>query len=329
MPRLLPFLSLLLLAATVEAGLRVDVIGAERILPRDAYTSTTIPFESTDGVKLTLALRPDVLDVQNPNAGSHFVPIERAAVELAIARMEGVEKLDLDVRVYCLPGMGTEQMRSFALGREVFLMPAFARPSQEVVAATVVHEIGHVLQHTRMPGRRGARWLEYLSLRDIEDTARFHDGAVHRDRPGEIFAEDFRMLYGGPDATGNGTLENRALPLPQQVQGLESYFGELAEGRVLVRPASARNYPNPFNPRTTIVVSLPDQALIPGAVARTAVFDARGRRVRDLGARAVAAELRFVFDGRDDAGSALASGRYFYRVVVGDEQLAGSMLLLE
>ena len=67
--------------------------------------------------------------------------------------------------------------------------------------------------------------------------------------------------------------------------------------------------PNPFNPRTTLLLEVARSGPV-----RLDVFDTRGRRVRVL----VAADLpagrhEIEWDGRDDAGSALASGIYFAR----------------
>jgi len=69
------------------------------------------------------------------------------------------------------------------------------------------------------------------------------------------------------------------------------------------------NYPNPFNPTTTIALSL-DRA----QNVRLDIFDARGRLVRVLHDGTLAAgrnELQW--DGRDDRGLQTASGVYFSR----------------
>ena len=81
------------------------------------------------------------------------------------------------------------------------------------------------------------------------------------------------------------------------------------------------NYPNPFNPQTTIRYALPEQA----AVTMT-IYDATGRRVANLlQERTQAAgwhELTF------DA-STLPSGVYFYRLVAGDWSEVKQMILLK
>jgi hypothetical protein len=71
--------------------------------------------------------------------------------------------------------------------------------------------------------------------------------------------------------------------------------------------ALAQNFPNPFNPSTTIRYALPE-----AGVVRLVVFNAVGQRVADLVDEAQAAGYHDVrFDG-----STLSSGVYFYRLQV-------------
>jgi hypothetical protein len=74
-----------------------------------------------------------------------------------------------------------------------------------------------------------------------------------------------------------------------------------------------QNYPNPFNPGTTIAFSL----LEPGE-ARLVIYDVAGRRVRDLlrGTRD-RGSYKVTWDGRNNNGSRVASGVYFYKLTAG------------
>jgi PKD repeat protein len=70
------------------------------------------------------------------------------------------------------------------------------------------------------------------------------------------------------------------------------------------------NYPNPFNPSTTIRFELAH-----GTDATLEIFDVRGRRVRTLvNGRQPAGEISVVWDGRDDRGLSVATGVYFVRL---------------
>jgi len=73
--------------------------------------------------------------------------------------------------------------------------------------------------------------------------------------------------------------------------------------------ALAPNYPNPFNPSTTLRFHLASEAHV-----RLTILDVKGRRVRTLIDRAYAAGPHEVaWDGRDGEGAAVGSGVYFAR----------------
>lgn len=76
----------------------------------------------------------------------------------------------------------------------------------------------------------------------------------------------------------------------------------------------AQNYPNPFNPSTTIEFTLPLNKLI-----NLRIYDMAGREVRTLIAPAeyAAGKHAVVWDGKDNAGQAVASGQYIYRLEFG------------
>lgn len=86
----------------------------------------------------------------------------------------------------------------------------------------------------------------------------------------------------------------------------------------------SQNYPNPFNPETTIRFDLPAAADVD-----LSLFDLAGQRVATLatGLRQ-AGSYHLRWDGRDDAGRALASGMYFYRLATGNQVLTRKLLLL-
>jgi hypothetical protein len=85
------------------------------------------------------------------------------------------------------------------------------------------------------------------------------------------------------------------------------------------------NYPNPFNPMTTISFDL----AAPGRV-RISIFSIDGRLVRTLVDEPfIAGRHERVWQGRDDRGRAVASGTYLYRMVGPDVQKTRRMLLIK
>ena len=86
-----------------------------------------------------------------------------------------------------------------------------------------------------------------------------------------------------------------------------------------------QNYPNPFNATTTIEFQLADPATV-----ELYVYDAIGQKVRTLVARHLTAgHYRTQWNGRDDAGRAVASGTYFYRLRAGDYLTTKQLTLLK
>ena len=89
--------------------------------------------------------------------------------------------------------------------------------------------------------------------------------------------------------------------------------------------ALGRNYPNPFNPGTTISYDLPRQAQV-----TLEVFNVVGRKVATLvNGRQEAGHRTVQWDGRDDSGAATASGVYFYRLSAGEFVATAKMVLLK
>ncbi len=84
-------------------------------------------------------------------------------------------------------------------------------------------------------------------------------------------------------------------------------------------------FPNPFNPSTTIAFALPERQHV-----RLDIYNLAGRRVRRLLAADVpAGHHRVRWQGRDDAGRALAAGTYLYRLEAGPWSTSGKLGLVK
>ena len=91
------------------------------------------------------------------------------------------------------------------------------------------------------------------------------------------------------------------------------------------RTALLANFPNPFNPSTTIQYTLREEA----PVALT-VFNVHGREVRTLiRGTEQAGPHEAVWDGKDNHGRGVGSGLYFYLLRAGDFQDTRKMVLLK
>ena len=86
------------------------------------------------------------------------------------------------------------------------------------------------------------------------------------------------------------------------------------------------NYPNPFNPATTIPLALPAGA----EEVDLTIYNVLGQPVRRVWAGSLAAgEHRMAWDGRDAAGQPVAAGVYWYRLQVDDQTSTQKMVKIE
>jgi hypothetical protein len=144
-------------------------------------------------------------------------------------------------------------------------------------------------------------------------------------------------------AGGSGTSAGKTLhsTLGQVVQGRGSagdielrtgYWGGFFDILVGVEeeiPTAHRNelfqnYPNPFNPITTIDYMVEQEGPV-----EIAIFNVNGQRIRVLERTHKApGRYRVQWDGRNDNGSTVASGMYFYRLRTGRFTAVRKMLLI-
>ena len=87
----------------------------------------------------------------------------------------------------------------------------------------------------------------------------------------------------------------------------------------------AQNFPNPFNPRTTIEFAVAEQSPV-----HLGVYDLTGNLIRKLvDDERSAGTHRVVWDGRNDWGANVPSGVYLYRVETDQAAEARRMVLVK
>ncbi|PIE75874.1 hypothetical protein CSA17_05200 [bacterium DOLJORAL78_65_58] len=116
------------------------------------------------------------------------------------------------------------------------------------------------------------------------------------------------------------SLAGETLPDPDSDDDDDSNdLGEALPTQVTLRG----NYPNPFNPSTTIAFDLPRAMRV-----RLSVFDIRGHLVRSLLDETLPAGAnRVPWDGTGNGGDPVASGMYLYRLDTPDGTRQGRMTL--
>ena len=85
------------------------------------------------------------------------------------------------------------------------------------------------------------------------------------------------------------------------------------------------NYPNPFNPVTTIHFDLRNESVV-----RLTVYSVDGKRVRTLVDGKLHQGGHFIeWDGKDVSGNPVSSGVYLYRLEANQQTLTRKMILLK
>ena len=110
------------------------------------------------------------------------------------------------------------------------------------------------------------------------------------------------------------------------VVGTEDAVRGVLDGTLPKEFALGNNFPNPFNPSTTIPVTVPWKSTV-----ALHVYTVLGEQVRLLHNGPIAAGRHwFVWDGTNDQGRTVSSGVYFIRLVSdGGKSFIGKMVLMK
>ena len=134
---------------------------------------------------------------------------------------------------------------------------------------------------------------------------------------GLSFDSATRTISGTPQAEGS----------PLYIYTVTDALGASVTMQLQTRPAAfslATNYPNPFNPATTIQYALPQSADV-----QLTVYNVVGQVVRTLVAEhQTAGRYLVAWDATNDNGQSLSAGIYFYRLQAGGEFHAVRKMLL-
>jgi hypothetical protein len=239
-----------------------------------------------------------------------YHPMPTEVVVEAVSSIEyPIEGIEIDILI--LPAVRRDLPKSSAEGPVIFLSPGRVPYRSEHVHYTVAHEIGHIVQHSLMPRSRQDLWQAYAGIRGLS-LSELGSSGEHAWRMSEIFAEDFRVLFGGSHARCGGEVENHDITPPEDVEGLREFMLSLLEewaGKTRVTVS-----PNPFQSSVVLRVLALDEGVDLGQVT---VFNVMGRRLRRLepapGSRMVA------WDGRDEQGRPAAPGIYLLAVRSGHD----------
>jgi flagellar hook assembly protein FlgD len=85
------------------------------------------------------------------------------------------------------------------------------------------------------------------------------------------------------------------------------------------------NFPNPFNPITTLRYDLPENSFV-----NVTIYDMLGREVKRLvNGEQASGYYQIVWDGTDNYGEKVSAGVYLYRIQASDFVQTKKMVLLK
>ncbi|NQV19381.1 MAG: T9SS type A sorting domain-containing protein [Armatimonadetes bacterium] len=152
----------------------------------------------------------------------------------------------------------------------------------------------------------------------------------------EAFFEDTLVIWQQPTVTTNYEYLYVFIKIPEIIScsffltenflySLLNPVGVLEDEIIQCQGHLYQNFPNPFNPTTTISFSIPEE----GHVEFT-IYNIKGQRVKQLVSDQLSAgEHSVVWDGRDDDNQPVGSGIYFYKLEAGNFQKVRKMILLK
>ena len=120
--------------------------------------------------------------------------------------------------------------------------------------------------------------------------------------------------------------ENGKIKQMRLIAGKESFAESNSNGIPLIpiEYGLSQNFPNPFNPETTIQYQLAEVSTV-----ELTIYNVRGQRIRTLRRGEQSTGVYSVlWDGRDDAGSTVASGMYIYRLKANEFVKTKKMILI-
>ena len=245
-------LCLLLVPASLLAAPRVH--SSAEVLEHFCYwkDGRLIFASPTTGREWELVTSVDDPSISNRGDGT-FHPILRSQVVDALSGLSfSIQELSFDI--YLLPFPRSTQLKSSAGNGAIYLSPGTLELAEVTVHALVAHEVGHQIHREYLPEADVAGWETYARLRGFDDDPRFSTDADHAFRPREVFAEDFRALFGSEPARSGSSLENPELVWPSTVAGLAEFMRRLPERVAISSPLAA--FPNPFYSNIRVDIDL-------------------------------------------------------------------------
>lgn len=190
---------------------------------------------------------------------------------------------------------------------------AIVEPANDFVVVEATPDFGRTWKALEGPYDAGAdsRWLAAYNTNSVGTPAMYkkHDIDLLKSfTAGTEIVIRFRMFSNAATVRWGWSIDN--LSIQPNATGVAAEESKLPATFEL-----SQNYPNPFNPSTRIKYALPKNADV-----KIVVYNAYGQHVRTLvdQAKQNAGYHEIVWNGTNDAGQAVATGAYFYKLTTAE-----------
>ena len=114
------------------------------------------------------------------------------------------------------------------------------------------------------------------------------------------------------------------LPPPDTAKSTDA-TSDIENSNSKIPDFSVKSYPNPFNSETNIEYTIDANEIV-----NVSIYDVSGKCIRTLLNSEQKAGTHIVkWDGKDNLGNTMPSGKYFYRVNAGSKSITQGIILLE
>jgi hypothetical protein len=130
-------------------------------------------------------------------------------------------------------------------------------------------------------------------------------------------------IYGSSSPNSGGDLRYAAIDLEFQ----EEWIDPVSVDPEIIPQIDFQlsNYPNPFNPSTTISFSISKEGNV-----ELSIYNIKGQKIKQLAVEHISAgEHSYIWNGEDSNNKQVSSGIYFYKLAYGGFQQTNKMLLIK
>ncbi len=129
-------------------------------------------------------------------------------------------------------------------------------------------------------------------------------------------------IYGSSTPTSGGNLHYAAIDLEFQEEWIDPV--SINEETIPIVNFQLNNYPNPFNPSTTISFSIPEENNV-----ELAIFNIKGQKIKTLvNDKYSKGDHSIIWDGTDENNKPVSSGIYLYQLKMDGKAIASKRCLL-